>query len=204
MMPAKKTKMAASVLSFAQTAPWPERGSEDLTPEHREYLATRGLKQSYWKRANYRSEPDGLVIPYPTIEGGFLPNFGRKRLIPARGDQKFTQPAKQAPRLYFAPLMATKLDWSTVCSDASIEIYIIEGELHAAAVAQHGLPAIGIGGAWNWSEKLEDGTQVLIADFDLIEWRNRSVIITYDADVATNRHVQLAAVRLNRLLEARV
>lgn len=199
----KPQQKLASVSSFAPAKPWFERGSEDLMPEHQRYLADRGIKRSYWKLANYRSEPDGLVIPYPDLDGGFEPDFGRKRFLPARGDQKFIQAAGQLPRLYFAPLAGTKLDWPTVCADPSIEVFLIEGELHTAAVAQFGVPAIGLGGVWNWSHKA-NGISTLIPDFDLVEWRGRSVVVAFDADVATKRNVQLAIVRLGAALGARL
>jgi hypothetical protein len=94
-----KKKARAPVLDFPEPkAPWPERGSEDLTPEHQQYLLARGIKRAYWKVANFRSESDGLVIPYGKFNAGeFWPDFGRKRLIPARGDQKFTQPKGVRP-----------------------------------------------------------------------------------------------------------
>lgn len=181
--------------------PWAEKGSAALLQAHAEYLIARGIKRASFKAAGYRSEPDGLVIPYPDVEGGFL-DFGRKRLLPTRvyngKEMKFIQPSKP-PRFYFwsSPKLT---EWRR---DPTRELFLAEGETRGAAIGQHGHFVIALGGAWNWLHRTEDDDSTPIDDFDKIEWKGRTVVLVYDADTAKKYYLQLAILRLARTIEGR-
>lgn len=74
----------------------------------------------------------------------------------------------------------------SVLHDASIPLYITEGEKKALKAAQEGVHCIGLSGLWNWKNKGEDK---LIADFDRITLEGRTVFIVPDSDwLEPNRH----------------
>jgi len=187
----------------AATLPWPRRGTEKLLPAQAEYLIARGIKRAFFKVAGYRSEPDGLVIPYPDVDGGFLADFGRKRLLPSRvydgKEMKFVQPSGMPPRFYFGPSTSLR-DW---CRDPSRELFMVEGETRAAALAQHGHFAIALGGVWNWVRRTDDGDSVPIDDFRLVDWRRRQVVLVFDHDVTTKTDIQRALLRLAKVIDKR-
>jgi putative DNA primase/helicase len=198
-------KSPTNVVSLwdAGKQPWYERGSDDLLPKHVAYLTARGIKKSYFEIAGYRSEPDGLVIPYPDPAGGFLADFGRKRLLPARvvdgKEQKFSQPPGRPPRFYFAPHRSLA-EW---LRDPTEEVFVFEGETRGAALTQHGRFSISLGGVWNWLRRTDDGESVPIDDFDLVAWKGRPAVLVFDHDVAKKRDVQLALLRLANVIAAR-
>ena len=111
------------------------------------------------------------------------PSIGKKR-IPRTG---FTYP----PRL----------TWR-----AMAPLAICEGEKKTLALNQAGIPAVGIGGVWNWCQKGEGYKKPKesrpIPDLDLVNWR-RPVTIIFDSDGHDNPLVRLAAFRLARELSRR-
>ena len=198
--------MTAKVVGIFDAAakPWPERGTTKLVADHAEYLGSRGIRKSYWKLAGYRSDADGLIIPYPRPEGEFAPDFARKRLIPAAAEAKFIQPARSRNRLYFAPLTRARR-WSEIAAVATVPIELCEGEIKAAALAQYGHAAVAIGGVYNWRYRPEgrDGPSEVIPDFDLVAWADRPVRLNFDADANTNPNVQMALIALAAELRRR-
>jgi hypothetical protein len=72
---------------------------------------------------------------------------------------------------------------------------------------------IGLSGVWNWRgiitrEPGPDGklhaVKGIIDDFNLIEWKDRKVIILFDSDAQQNPKIRLARRRLANELEGRV
>ncbi|HJW87059.1 MAG: hypothetical protein A2132_06250 [Nitrospirae bacterium RBG_16_43_11] len=102
------------------------------------------------------------------------------------------KPAKYISRkgagnlIYFPPGCSDKLQ------DISVPIFIVEGEFKALAAYQAGLFAVGLIGVFGWKGKGPDGQSQPIADFELIAWKGRQVIIVFDSDVATNPQVSKA------------
>src|SRR5512134_3080264 len=112
---------------------------------------------------------------------GFM-NHARVKIFPALTDRqghtvKYLQPRGSAPRLYFVTATMRQ-----VLEDAS-PIWVVEGEKKAAAVAQLGLPAVGIAGVEGWHVK---GSHELLADFDAIPLEGRVVELVPDGDYQTN------------------
>jgi len=201
---------------------WYSLGKDELAAEQSEYLTARGIKPAYWQLARYRAVTDksvcramakvdgqysGLLIPYFKLDGTLRPDdFVRMRLIGQKTEPKFKQPNRTANHLYFAPIPAKfKRDWRVIAQDLSMPIYVVEGEIKAAALAQHGYPAIGIGGVWNWltkkADKDSDESRPL-PDFGLVEWRGRKVTLAFDHDALIKPKLRPAIDRLARLLWA--
>jgi hypothetical protein len=74
-----------------------------------------------------------------------------------------------------------------ILKDPSTPIYIVEGEKKCLKGLQEGLSCIGLGGLWSWSDGSEEKN--LIPDFDLIEWKGRTVYLVPDNDwLSPDRH----------------
>ncbi len=174
-----------------------------LDPEHYTDLQKSGLTDSTIKRAGIKSltrkEAEKLLrfrlhpgikslykIPYFDLEGKEL-DFFRVKVFPPYKDKegrnvKYLQPRNTKPHLYMPPL----IDYSSIARDPSRKIAIIEGEKKLLTAVQDGLPAIGIGGVWNWVSKVNNVSNP-IKDFDSFEWSGRKgVLIIGDSDVWMN------------------
>lgn len=126
-------------------------------------------------------------------------NHARVKIFPALTDRqghtvKYLQPRGSAPRLYFVTATMRQ-----VLEDAS-PIWVVEGEKKAAAVAQLGLPAVGIAGVEGWHVK---GSHELLADFDAIPLEGRVVELVPDGDYQTNVAVARAIWHFSEALRAR-
>ena len=137
------------------------------------------------------------LIPFADPRGGWMPHI-RMKVFPAfkgaRGQTvKYLQPPSSGIRLYFpvATLPAVL--------QSGEPLWVIEGEKKSLAVAQLGLPAIGICGIEGWHSA---GTRALLEDFDHINLR-RTVKIVPDADVRSNPAVAGATNRFAEALERR-
>lgn len=133
------------------------------------------------------------AIPYLDLDGKPTGHF-RVRFLGApdelekdkRGRPiRYSQPKGSAPRFYYAHIGGLK--WKGLASDPAAPLYLTEGEKKAAALCKLGLPAIGLGGVWNW---FEDGHT--LDDFNLLTWSGRPVRIVFDSDVRTKTNVQKA------------
>ncbi|MGD0826593.1 MAG: DUF3854 domain-containing protein [Desulfobaccales bacterium] len=136
-----------------------------------------------------------LAFPYPGYDG-----YERFKCwyLEGKTGPKYRQ-GKDAPnRLYLL---------STVDLQGESPLLVVEGEKKTLALNQAGIPAVGIGGVWNWCMKSEGGYRQPketkpISDLDRVNWR-RPVIILFDSDGHDNRNVRLAAFRLARELSRR-
>lgn len=79
-------------------------------------------------------------------------------------------------------------------------LWLLEGEKKLLAVAQLGLPAVGLCGIEGWHPA---GSRELLPDFDAIRLRGRVVELAPDGDWRINRNVEHGALRLAGALEAR-
>jgi len=129
----------------------------------------------------------GLWIPYFELSGK-LNCFGRARFLePPPGfaglvakPAKYGQAAGSGNHFYLPPFT----DWKKVAKDAQTPVIVTEGEFKAAAACKAQLPAIGLGGVYNFVSKGH-----AIPDFDAFEWRGRTVYIVYDSDAALKPQV---------------
>lgn len=149
----------------------------------------------------------GFVIPYFNAEGKRT-EFYRYRYLeqPARRgfaaiaqhkESRYIQPAAAVPQTYFPPLFNWKHHAMQAPEDRPI--IITEGELKAACATKFAIPALGLGGVWNFKTK----TSALIADLEALEWEGVPAYIVYDSDARSNYQVMqaenaLATELLNR------
>src|SRR5215472_1112856 len=169
-----------------------------LAEEHRADLKKSGLNDETITRAQLHAlcprdidrmggkikqhATSALVIPYFEING--KPNgFERRKLFPAvpLGDGhhlRYWQPPKSGVHLYLPPL----LDWQALAADATRPLVITEGEKKALAACQYGLPAIGLGGCYNWKLTLDTGEKIVLPTLDLFAWKDRPLELVPDGD----------------------
>jgi len=80
--------------------------------------------------------------------------------------------------------------------DPKTPLWITEGSKKADALASHGVCAISITGVWGFKGKNEHGAVTILADWDHIALRGRTVYLTFDSDVVTKPSVKKALERL--------
>ncbi len=185
-----------------------------IAPEHLEDLLKSGLKAPTIEGALIRSVPpamitrllgfdlpgirSALLFPFRSPAGGFMDHV-RMKIFPPLTDRaghsvKYLQPKGSAPRLYFVARCLREV------LEGDAPLWIVEGEKKALAVAQIGLPAVGIAGVEGWHTA---GRLRLLADFEAIRLRERAVELLPDGDYGTNRHVRRAVDDLAQQLTIR-
>lgn len=161
----------------------------------REAAEARGFAPTRWNR-----RWPALRLPYHDAEGAVVHEggepFARFRLFPdlAEGrarslqppEAKFVQPGGTENHLYLDPTV----DWEAALGGGQAEVWLTEGEVKAAAACHHGLPTVAVGGVWSWKSK---GRRGPIPDLDLFDRRRQlTVVLAFDADVATKPEVRVA------------
>lgn len=161
----------------------------DLHPDHKSDLEKSGLTEETIRASGvYSVRPadiskklEGhfpkveslLSFPYPGADG-----YERVKLFPPqvtdKGTVKYYQKAGSPCRLYFPPGV------EAILQDASCPLYFTEGEKKALKAVQEGIPCIGEGGLWNWSDGSPDKN--LIPDFERINLKGRTVYLIPDND----------------------
>jgi len=81
-------------------------------------------------------------------------------------------------------------------------LFIIEGEKKAARFYKQWPDSnvLGIGGAWNGTERMDDGSRRLLPNIQRCLEPEMRVIVIYDGDIETNVHIQMAAASMGHLL----
>lgn len=182
-------------------------------PAHLADLRKSGLTEATIRAQKITDVPPGMIdtllgfaapkvtsaylLPFPDPCGGFLDHI-RVKVFPSitteEGTIKYLQPRRSGVRIYF-PLIT--LD--AVLRSAE-PLYIVEGEKKSLAVAQLGLPAVGICGVEGWHVA---GARDLHPDLDDVGFRGRVVNVVPDADVHSNPAVHRAVHRLGDALATR-
>jgi hypothetical protein len=116
-----------------------------------------------------------MAFPYPGADG-----FERFKLFPSLEGRKYHQQKGTGNHLYI-PIAVT-----SIIKDASIPVYITEGEKKSLKACQEGLPCVAIGGLWSWSDGTEEKN--LIPDSDQITLEGRTVNIVPDNDWLSPDH----------------
>ena len=170
------------------------------------YSATSGQVRDIlgWARKGVDWGP-AMVFPYQFPEE---PEPAYRRLKPdfprsnGKGKcVKYESPRGTKNRAYFPPGFLESFGQSAQT------VVITEGEKKALATTQAGFPCIGLPGDWGWQDRRKRsdtgrayGERRLIPDLDALDWKDRSVVILFDSDAATNDGVQLAEARLAETL----
>ena len=184
--------------------------SQALHPDHHEDLRRSGLTDETIRAAGIYTVRPGdigkklggndagvmslLAFPYPGCEGHERFKCWYEE---GKSGPKYRQKKDTLNRLYLP---------TTVDLTGDSPLTICEGEKKALALNQAGIPAVGIGGVWNWCQKGEGYKKPKesrpIPDLDRLNWC-RPVTIIFDSDGHANPMVRLAAFRLARELARR-
>ena len=158
-------------------------------------VTSQEMKKLFSKMKFIGEDLSGHEMPYFDLDGAPI-NYTRYRLHDDDDGSlpKYLQVTGKKSRFYFPPFV----NWREIAEAPSMPIYITEGERKAAKACVEGFNCIGIGGVWNWLSKTkEDKSQSLaIKDFQLIEWKGRTVIIVFDSDSLFNSNIQHAIKKL--------
>lgn len=143
------------------------------------------------------SATDGYAIPYFDLDGK-LTKFMRARYLAdtRKGFAAYTskKPIKygQIPgtvnEVYLPPLV----NWRALLAK-DVPLVFTEGEKKAACACKHGLPTIGLGGVWCFMSKRKGS--LLLPVFEEMNLAERTVIICFDSDAATNPDIVAAELR---------
>src|ERR1035441_8187635 len=150
---------------------------------------------------------DGFLIPYHDLDGSEIPDRWRWRNNPSvargfaalaagmlQGRRKYVQPRGSGCFAYYPRVKG--LDWRKVLGNATQAIAVVEGELKALSLCLAGLPAVGIGGVWNWQNSAKE----LRPEPAQFAANRRSILIVFDSDAADNPLVDGARYALARAL----
>lgn len=88
-------------------------------------------------------------------------------------------------------------------ADASIPLWITEGQKKSEKASQEGLCCVALPGVWNWLVRISADASFPLSDFDAITIKDREIIIAFDSDSASNPSVKLASRRLAEFLVKR-
>ena len=134
-----------------------------------------------------------LAFRYPPVNGAGDPGYFRVKVYPPletqKGLTKYLQPTGSKTHIYVPP---------GVDPAGSGPLYITEGEKKSYCLTLSGFPCIGLGGVYGWKTEGKP-----IADLDAITWKNRDVVIVFDADAAINDGVVKAETQLAEELLSR-
>jgi putative DNA primase/helicase len=176
-----------------------QRGYRTLTGtgEDRDLLESLGFKP--YIHARETTYP-ALLIPMYGM-GGFVRGHQIKPAVPRMRRKedgtpvpiKYETPAG-APSVIDVPLPTS----DRLRENPTASLWITEGVKKVDCLVSQGMAAIGLTGVFNWRAK--DG---ILGDWEEIPLKGRPVVICFDADAASNRHVQLAMSRLGAWLRSR-
>ena len=124
---------------------------------------------------------DGQAMPFCRARYLTVPGW------PSPRGRKYDQPMNSGTPPYFPKCY----DWPTAETRGVNAIAVVEGEKKAVALCIAGVPAVAIGGVFNFG----DGTAPLHPALATIT-QGRDVYVVFDSDVATKPDIQLAEWRL--------
>lgn len=140
----------------------------------------------------HKKSSDGFLIPYYSAEGKPLKMF-RWRNPRGKPKYKYTQPKGTGCWVYFPRVKG--LNWKKILADPEILVYIVEGELKALSVCLAGVPAVALGGVWNYSLNKE-----LLPELRRLAEGGRPIYIAFDSDAEDKPGVAAARHWLMRTL----
>lgn len=139
-----------------------------------------------------------LAFPYLHTANNGSPPFTRLKFDkPDAKGKRYAQAKGSGNRLYIPPMIDP-----AALTDASVTLYLTEGEKKALKAAQEGMTCVSVSGVDSWRSR-RDGKSEPIADLDIITWKGRTVYIVFDSDLATKPPVRDAEFKLARELRNR-
>ena len=158
---------------------------------YKSVLGKTPLKEAGFSKAQQRAP--GILIPLYSVDSSsisyqYRPDNPRRN---AKGKTiKYENPTGSSIRLDVPPRCKPML------GDPKIPLWITEGSKKADALASHGACAISLAGVWGFKGKNELGGITLLADWDYITLRNRTVYLAFDSDIVEKPQVKQALQRL--------
>lgn len=135
-----------------------------------------------WRKFNKKNTP-ALVFSYRDLEGRAV--FSRVKpsgSIKLNGKPaKYLSPKGSGIGIYFPEAVRP------VLNDASVPLFITEGEKKSLKATQEGFPCIGLGGVACWHTK---GSQALHPELRKVAWKGRDVYVVFDSDAVENDMVR--------------
>jgi hypothetical protein len=144
---------------------------------------------------------DGFVIPYYDVQGRLIKNRWRWRNDPdaRKGFAKVTEFCKYAQPsgtgCYPYLPRVRGIDWQKTIDDPPTGVFIVEGEFKGLALCLAGVPAVAVGGVWNWANQ-----QRLLPELGLLAAHGRELYILFDSDTRDKPQVAAARYALARAL----
>jgi len=142
----------------------------------------------------------GILIPLWTVDGthaGYQYRPDHPRFNQKGEPIKYENPAGSSVRLDCPPRCHKKL------GDPNIPLWVTEGSKKADALASRDACAVSLTGVWGFKGRNEFGGVVLLADWDLIALKGRTIYLAFDSDVSTKTSVRQALERLTEHLRRR-
>jgi len=161
-----------------------------VSEERGTFTARRG--RDVPQDGGYLPRKPGLVFPVHALDGEVFHRL-RSDNPGRRPKSKYRQPKDHPNRLDVHPSQHERI------KTPGRMRYVTEGEKKVDAGVSRGLLMVGQSGVYNGQR---DKGAALIDDWKLLPLDGEEYSICYDSDIETNEHVQLAADRLARLLEA--
>lgn len=165
---------------------------------YRSLLGKSELKRLGFTPAQQRTP--GILIPLWAVDGkqtGYQYRPDNPRVDPRGRPVKYESPRGSGNRLDCPPRCQKKL------GDPGVPLWITEGCKKADALASKGACAISLSGVWGFKGKNELGGITLLADWDYIALKDRTVYLAFDSDVITKEPVKKALERLAEHLQRR-
>lgn len=173
-----------------------------LQPADVTKLKFKPMTEAEALKHNLPSATNGYTIPYFDVDGKVTPFFRARYLEDTRkGFSAYTnkKPIKygQVPGTVNEVYMAPLINWRAILGK-DVPLVFTEGEKKAACATKHGIPTIGLGGVWCFMSK-RAGT-LLLPIFDEMQLEDRTCIICFDSDAATNPDIVAAEMRFAQRL----
>lgn len=164
---------------------------KDASKVYPDFKPTPALVIPYvdpWTDDFIQFKRNGKKMPFVRVRYYTAPTkvqgFGKKKK-----ELRYTQPSESGVHPYFP--VVEGIDWQEVLMDPDVPIMVTEGEKKALAACLAGIPCVGLGGVYNFTQDDD-----LLPILDKISWKSRQVYICYDSDAVTNNKIQAAEGRL--------
>ncbi len=131
----------------------------------------------------------GILIPLWGVDGkkiGYQYRPDRPRLDRRGRPVKYETPAGSGLRLDCPPRCQRML------GDPKMPLWVTEGSKKADALAARGACAVSLSGVWGFKGRNELGGITLLADWDYIALKDRTVYLAFDSDIVTKEPVRKA------------
>lgn len=160
------------------------------------YAGIEAMTVGIAKKAGYQLPgypSDGFLLRYYDARSKLIPSMWRWRNGRSRKNFRYVQPPGTGCWPYFPRVKG--LNWRKVLADPRIEVFIVEGELKALSLTLAGVPAVGLGGVWNYLLNKE-----LLPELRQLAEGGRSLFIAFDSDTESKDQVKRARFNLANLL----